>query len=239
MPVMKEIKTPLVLFKIRYFQNENGIYYKKIGENHRRKVKPFWKKKRIILGIPAMLLLVLGVVGYKIGMNLASEKMVSELTSQMTKEDYDALLKEPSIQEIIDKEMGSDKKSELLNSVASDPAIKDAASNETVAANAAPNTEEVPAAVTTASGKDKTEEKKQAPVEKAKPQLQFKSSSEVLKFMLSKFSMSELNALAKKAEGGVTAGEKEEIKNTVLARLSPEEYNAVKVFAVIEASKRQ
>lgn len=216
-------------------------------------VRPFWKMKRIKFGIPVLLVLALGLAGYKIGMNLASEKMVNELASQMTKEDYDNLLKDPSVQQIVAKELGSDKISVLRNNVSSDPTIKEAInkSNDTVAANVNSSIDTKPekttnvdsskkkdTVVTVDSGKNKTEEKQPA-VEKEEPSLQFKSSSEVMKFMLSKFSMSELSAFAKKAEGGVTTTEKKEIKNSVLGRLTTEEYNAVKVFAVLEMSKRQ
>ena len=263
---MKEIKTPLALFKIHYFQDEKGVYYKKKGENHRTKIRPFWKMKRIVLGVPLMLLLVVGFFGYKIGMNLVSEKVMSELTSQMTKEDYEDILKDPSVQQIIDKEMGTN---QLLNKVSSDPSIKDAISQSPVATNVNSSNEkdtvaattddsrkeknpsnegnekDTPAANTdsskdkdTVAGQDKTNEK-QPSVEKTEPKLQFNSRTEVMKFLLSKFSMAELRGLAKKAEDGVTAQEKAEIKSTVLGRLSTEEYNAVKVFAVVEISKGQ
>ena len=262
MPVMREIKTPFTFFKIRYFQDEKGIYYKKFGENHRKKVRPFWKMKRIVWGIPVMILLVLGVMGYKIGMNLVSDKVVDELASQITKEDYDKILKDPSIQQIIDKE--TVKNSELLKSVSSNPAIKNTVSNGqdtpvTVTTTENTSNEKKPATTTTNvdSGKDKDkdaatedaatavpEKGKTAPeqkpaVEQEKPGLHFNSRSEAMKFLLSKFSMSELSAFAKKAEGGVTPEEKAEIKSTVLGRLSAEEYNALKVFAVIEVSNRQ
>lgn len=266
---MREIKTPLALFKIRYFQDEKGIYYKKKGDNHRRKVRPFWKMKRIVLGIPFMVLLILGFAGYKIGMNLASEKMVDELASQVTKEDYENILKDPSVQQIIDKELGTVQKSELLNNISTDPAIKETINQDTAVTNVNRTKEKQPAAdnrdsskdknpaetntetstdtnkdkETTANvdtdKKDKTEEKQPAS-EKAEPSgLHFSSNAEVMKFLLSKFSMGELSALAKKAQGGVTAQEKAEIKNTVLGRLSTEEYNALKVYAVVEISNRQ
>ncbi len=258
---MREIKTPLALFKIRYFQDEKGLYYKKKGENHRRKVKPFWKMKRIVLGIPVMILLILGFVGYKIGMNLASEKMVDELASQMTKEDYDNLLKDPSIQQIIDKEAGAGKNSALfknVSAVSADPAIKETVNNDTTGTNVHTTNEKKPSATNPDASKEKqpaantdanndkdtgktdNTEVKPPATEKAEPAgLHFNSNAEVMKFLLSKFSMGELSALAKKAQGGVTAHEKAEIKSTVLSRLSTEEYNALKVYAVVEASKRQ
>lgn len=218
-------------------------------------VRPFWKKKRIVLGIPLLLLLVLGTVGYKIGMNLASEKMVDELSNQITKEDYDKILKDPSIQQIIDKEVGDDKNSELLKNLSSDPdpAVQETATpvqtnvdstkkeNPVTTKTDSDKVKDTVATVDTDKGKTetKTEEQQQPTVEKEEPGLHFNSSSEAMKFLLTKFSMGELSALAKKAEGGVTPQEKEEIKSTVLARLSTEEYNALKVFAVVEASKRK
>lgn len=269
MPVMREKKTPLALLNIRYFQDEKGIDYKKKGENH-RKIRPFWKMKRIVLGVPVMLFLVLGFMGYKIGMNLVSEKVMNELSSQMTKKDYEDILKDPSVQQIIDKEMGTVEKNELLNNVSSDPSIKDAISQGPVATNVNSsyekdtptattddsnkeknpsnegNGKDTPAAANTdsdkdkdtAAGQDQTNEE-QPSAEKTEPKLQFNSRTEVMKFLLSKFSMGELRGLAKKAEGGVTAQEKAEIKSTVLGRLTTEEYNAVRVFAVVEISKGQ
>ena len=260
MPVMREIKTPLTLFKIRYFQDEKGQYYKKKGDNHRTKIRPFWKMKRIVIGIPLLVLLILGVAGYKIGMSLASDKIVDELASQITKEDYDKILKDPSVQQIIEKETGANK-SELLKNISADPAIQETISkgtdtpaktttvdstkeeNPTASNTDADKNKDTVATVDTDKGEPKTktknEEKQQPTVEKEQPGLRFNSSSEAMKFLLSKFSMGELSALAKKAQGGVTPQEKEEIKSTVLSRLSAEEYNALKAFAVVEASKRK
>ncbi|MFP5113947.1 hypothetical protein ACSU64_16350 [Bacillaceae bacterium C204] len=260
MPNMKEIKTPLVLFNIHYFKDEKGTYYKKKGDEHRIMVRPFWKMKRIKFGIPVLLVLALGLAGYKIGMSLASEKMVNELASQMTKEDYDNLLKDPSVQQIVAKELGSDQKSELLNNLSSDSTIKENNGQDTQSVtnnesgketeNADSNKDKETAATSPVSNKDQnratsedkskdTSNVKQPSEEKVEPGLQFSSNQEVMKFLLSKFSMGELSVLAKKAQGGVTAQEKEEIKNTVLGRLSTEEYNALKVYAAINISKRQ
>jgi hypothetical protein len=66
----------------------------------------------------------------------------------------------------------------------------------------------------------------------------FGSREEAMKFLLSKFSMSELMGFAKKAQGGLTPEEKAEIKEAITKRLTPEEYNALKVYAFIELSKR-
>ncbi|MEH7306819.1 hypothetical protein [Neobacillus drentensis] len=237
--------------------------------NEKQPIRPFWKKKRFKLGIPVLLLLVLGIAVYKIGMGLASEKMVDELASEMTKEDYDAILKDPGVQQILAKESGSGQTRELLTNLSSDPTVKDALSNQPV--NTA-NGQDHPAAVNMDSSKEKgeaasnkaketnaknpaankgksTTATENAGKDTAKPEqpspgkvqtgLQFSSNQEVMKFLLSKFSMGELSALAKKAQGGVSVQEKEEIKSTVLGRLSTEEYNALKVYAAITLSKRQ
>ncbi|WML24727.1 hypothetical protein [Neobacillus sp. OS1-33] len=218
-----------------------------------KKIRPFWKMKRIVVGIPVIILLVLVFAGYKIGMNIASEKMVDELASQITAEDYDNLLKDPSIQQIIEKEVGTGKKSELLKNVSANQGIKGMVNNNTAGMNGNTTSEKQPSATnsdlsekqeittaTVATGKRVHTETKQPSTGKAEPSgLQFSSNEEVMKFLLSKFSMEELSALAKEAQGGVTAQEKAEIKNKVLSRLSTEEYNALKVYAVVEVSKKQ
>lgn len=239
MPKMKEVNTPFKFFGIKYFKDETGIYYKKIGDNHRKQVRPFWKKKRIRLGIPLLFILILGFVGYKIGMNLASEKVVNELSAQIPEKDIQDLLKDPSIQDMIEKEIGADKKQKMLekyavtSTIANQVNINKDTQELTTDTNNTSAVNQKPAA----GSKDASQTDQQTP-EKTKPKLTFKTRDEVLKFLLSKFSMSELTELAKKAEGGITPEEKAEINAIVSQRLSSEEYGAVKVFAVIELSKQ-
>ncbi|WP_413306389.1 hypothetical protein AA0X95_05660 [Bacillus sp. 1P10SD] len=58
-----------------------------------------------------------------------------------------------------------------------------------------------------------------------------------MSFLLSKFTMNELMSYANAAKGGITSEKKAEIKATVMQRLTPEEYEALKVYAILELSK--
>jgi hypothetical protein len=99
MPLMREIWTPLKWVGVRYYKDENGFYYRKVGNNHRKRVRPFWKMKRIILGVPFLILLGLGLIGvYRIGMNMASEKVMNEISSQISEEDINTLLQDENVQ---------------------------------------------------------------------------------------------------------------------------------------------
>ncbi|MGG3564421.1 hypothetical protein ABES03_22790 [Neobacillus rhizosphaerae] len=227
---MKEIKTPFKLFKVRYFIDDDGQYYKKIGSHHRNAIKkPFWKMKRFKLGMPLLVLLMLGLVGYQVGMNLASEKVVDEVSKQIPKEDIQALLTEPGIQQMIEDEVGTDKKQEILTKYAvessEDAPLVASKSNETVAVN---KTSKQKSRTPSSSGNTST---------KGGSKLKFTSRDQVTTFLLSKFTMNELMSYANAVKGGVTPEKKAEIKATVMQRLTPEEYEALKLFAIIELSK--
>jgi hypothetical protein len=114
MPLMKEVKTPLGLLGIRYYIDENGVYYKKVGKSGRQTVKPIWKMKRLMIGVPLIFILVVGFVGYRFGLNIVSDKVMNEVTSQITNKEIEILLKDPSIQELIEKEVGIGKAKALL-----------------------------------------------------------------------------------------------------------------------------
>lgn len=250
MPKMREVKTPLKRFGIRYYKDEDGIYYKKVGRRHRKPVKPFWKKKRITLGIPLVCLLVIGVVGYQVVMNIASEKVVNEISGQIPEKDFQELLKDPSIQKIVEEQLGAEKKEEILTKYAVNvPATT--TGNEISASN----TQGTGGASRSDASANKQETSEKSAVPKPVPEspgnsaapkpavnenngkLQFTSRSEVMKFLLTKFTMGELTAMAKKADNGLTSEEKAEIKEKVLQKLSQEEFDALKVFAIIELSK--
>lgn len=70
-------------------------------------------------------------------------------------------------------------------------------------------------------------------------QLVFATTEEALKFLFTKFSMSELNGFIKMAEGGITTAEKNQVESALMSRLTPEEYQALKVLGLIELQKRQ
>jgi hypothetical protein len=59
--------------------------------------------KRVILGVPLLLLLGLGFIGYRIAMNMASEKVINEISSQISEEDIHHLLQDENVQALIEK----------------------------------------------------------------------------------------------------------------------------------------
>ncbi|MDR6121334.1 hypothetical protein QFZ87_000931 [Bacillus sp. SLBN-46] len=181
------------------------------------------------LGMPLLVLLMLGLVGYQVVMNLASEKVVEEVSKQIPKEDIQALLTEPGIQQMIEDEVGADKKEEILTKYAvessEDAPLVASKSNETVAVNI---TSKQKSGTTSSDGNTST---------KGGSKLKFTSKDQVTTFLLSKFTMNELMSYANAVKGGVTPEKKAEIKATVMKRLTPEEYEALKLFAIIELSK--
>jgi hypothetical protein len=245
MPLMKKIKTPLGLLGIRYYKDENGVYYKKVGKKDRQTIKPLWKMKRLMLGVPLIIILGLGFVGYRFGLNIASDKVMNEVTSQITNKDIEILLKDPSIQQLIEKEVGVEKTKELLEKYSVDitkvnlHSLTDT-NSQLSTSGSDKNTDGVNYTKDDQHGTDKNGQQvvdNQEEGPNGVQTLSFKSREEVTKFMLSKFSMSELTELAKKANGGITSSEKDEIRDALLNKLSKEEYDAVKVFGVIELSK--
>ena len=230
MPLMREVKTPFKLFRIQYFKDEHGQYYKKIGDQHRRRVRPFWKKKRVWLGIPLIVLLALGYVGYRVGIDMASEKVVKEVSKQISAQEIQGLLKDPSVQTMIEKELGASQKQEIYKKYSVDPALTASVSSGKGTAVNNQTGQESTNGSATSKDTTKSDRPKQT-------KLQFKSRQEVMKFLLSKFSMAELSQLAKKADGGLTPEEKTEIKNTILSRISGAEYEALKIYALIEVGK--
>ncbi|UQD53489.1 hypothetical protein C0971_16775 [Bacillus methanolicus] len=255
MPLMREIWTPLKWMGIHYYKDENGFYYRKAGNNHRKKVRPFWKMKRIILGVPLLILLGLGLIGgYRISMNIASEKMMNEITSQISKEDIHHLLQDENVQEMIEKELGPEKAKKLLGKqIENNPLNKETPNNEVNKSSDA--SKETSSNVAQKEKGQPINGQQKAMVQKEKKQLtnidqkekkqltnneqlMFRSREEAIKFLLSKFSMSELTEFARMAEGGLTPEEKAKIKEAITKRLTPEEYNALKVYAFIELSKR-
>lgn len=239
---MKELKTPFKLFGIRYFKDGDGQYYKKVGANHRYPVKPLWKKKRFKLGLPLILLVVLGFFGYQIGMNLASDKVVNEISQQIPKKDIQALLTDPSIQQVIENEVGADKKQQILDKysvvpLANTPLVA-SASNEESAVVESKDSQKATNTGNSSKGSNagNSSTSKPTPTNQGS-NLKFTSRDQVMKFLLSKFTMNELLAYADKAKGGLTPEVKSEIQAAVMQRLTAEEYEALKLYAIIELSK--
>lgn len=73
---------------------------------------------------------------------------------------------------------------------------------------------------------------------KSSSSLRFKTREEATRFVLSKFSASEINKVRTLMQGGVTPEEKAYIKNLVFSRLSKAEMDSLKAFSAVELSKR-
>jgi hypothetical protein len=274
MPRMKEVWTPLKLVGIRYFKDrDNKVYYKKVGKGHRYETRPFWKYKRFGIVTVMVLLTIPGYIGYAMVMDKASEKIMKEVTGQVSKEEVSQLLKDPTVQEMMEKELGTEKTAEVLKNyeVEASGIVTARISEEdlTFKKNEQPSVPEKmqesqnqggqssdPKGTSERLNKDISGSNNQKPQNgnneqtnqpkeatqntKKEPQgLKFESREEATKFVMSKFSMSEISSFTQMAQGGLTAEEKEEIKSTVKSRLTNQEYEALKVFGLIEMSKQQ
>lgn len=175
--------------------------------------------KKWIIGI--VILAVLGGAGYKVGMNYASEKMINQVAEQvLTKDEVNQLLNDPAVQQSIKEQAGTEALAQLQQQIGT---TKQSSTGQTV--DAAPQSEASSSPKTAGSNQENS--------------VAFTSKEEALKFLLSKFTMEELKGFAGQAQGGLTAEEKASIKSELLSRISPEEYQALKVLGLIELSKQK
>ncbi len=173
--------------------------------------------KKWIIGIG--ILAVLGVAGYKAGMNYASEKMINQVAEQvLTKDEVNELLHDPAVQQSIKEQAGTEALAQLQKQIGS-----------TEQSSLEQDKKTEPAST---PGKSVTEPPKEHTVA-------FTTKEEALKFLLAKFTMEELKSFAGQAQGGITAEEKAAIKSELLSRISPDEFQALKVLGLIELSKQK
>lgn len=168
--------------------------------------------KKFLFAFMIILLVIAG--GYKLGLKYGSEAVIDKIANQvLSKDEIDQLIEDPKVQKTIEAQLGAGALQNLRKAQPHTGAVPDAVPN-TPDANNLPPTD-------------------------TNSQLVFTTTEEALKFLLTKFSMSELNGFIKMADGGVTAAEKNQIKSTLMERLTPEEYQALKVLGLIELQKRQ
>lgn len=270
MRAMKEVWTPLKMFGICYYRDrDQDVYYKKVGNRNRKQTRPFWKYKRFVLAMTFLLLVIPGgYAGYQIALDKASEKLVNEVASQVSKEDMNKLLEDPSVQEVLEKELGTKKAAALLKENNVDPTAlatarissEDLVFKPTEERNASGQAPSVNGQGEAASpeqdqGNEKTGEGEVASVpqpgqtapskdgtsvsKEEKPRPLFQSREEATRFVMSKFSTSEISQFAQMAQGGLTEEEKSDIKSKVTSRLTAQEYEALKLFGIIELGKQQ
>jgi len=167
--------------------------------------------------VALVILAIIGFGGYKVGMNYMSQKMMDQVTEQvLNKEEIEKMIQDPDIQKTLQEHIGEQGLQKIQQQVMVDSPTGSTAQPESHQTNSAKTEASVPA-------------------EKNKPA--FSTREEALSFLLSKFSMNELKGFAAKAQGGLTAEEKTEIKSELLSRISPEEFEALKVLGLIELSK--
>ncbi len=70
------------------------------------------------------------------------------------------------------------------------------------------------------------------------PQPALQNKEQVLKLLLSKFTMAELTGFVDLAKDGLTEKEKAQIKTALLERLTPEEFEAIKLVALAELAQQ-
>lgn len=161
-----------------------------------------------------MIILIVIAVGYKLGLKYGSEAVIDKIANQvLSKDEIDQLIEDPQVQKTIEAQLGAGALQSLRKAQPHTGAVPDTVPNTSDANNLPPTD--------------------------TNSQLVFTTTEEALKFLLTKFSMSELNGFIKMADGGVTAAEKNQIKSALMARLTPEEYQALKVLGLIELQKRQ
>jgi len=183
------------------------------------------KRTKWILG-SVVCLAVLGLIGYKWAISYASDRLVEQVTKDMfTDDEVNELMKEPAIQKALEEQLGAVKSPTDL--------ATDSAGASQEAGQSSPDT---PAP---SGSKDGSGGSTSASTVEKQGQHPFSDKEEALKFLLTRFSMSELKEFVSMASGGVTAEEKKEIKEALLGRLSPEEFQALKVLGLIELKKRQ
>lgn len=197
----------------------------------KKKSAVIWTRLLIIIAIVG----VIGFAGYKIGFHYLSNKMMNEMADQiLTTEEVEALKNDPAVQQIIsDNSQYFDQKAmEALQGSVSSEVNGDGASQGQ------------PDHAASGSATDKNDESDGA----SKPatdkpvsgdQLVVKTKDEAADLLIGKFSMKELTGLADKAKDGLTPEEKQNIKDTLLSRLSADEYNSVKIIALMEIMKRE
>ncbi|MGO4111084.1 hypothetical protein [Paenibacillus sp. YAF4_2] len=224
----KKINTPLQLVGIHKYRTKDGRTWIKYPGSSRKPIK----KSTVIWTRLLTIIIVIGVIGfagYKFGFHYLSNKMMNEMADQiLTTDEVESLKNDPAVQKIIaDNSKYFDKKAveAIQGSLPATVNDSDKAAGQS--------------GKTTSSSTSKTNETTDTVTDKpsVNDKLVVKTKDEAANLLLSKFSMKELTGLADKAKDGLTAEEKQSIKSTLLGRLSTEEYNSVKIIALMEIMK--
>ncbi|MGG1291453.1 hypothetical protein ABE218_08875 [Bacillus smithii] len=246
MPMMKEIWTPMKWIGVRYFKDKHqNVYYKKVRNRNRVPTKPFWTYKPLIVLVAAAILGGGGYGGYRYAMNKISDQLLAEVSKEIDNQDVQKMLKDPDVQKALKERTGTgdstavadsdnaasqnasmsaDKQQVLSQPVSADPSSGQAA--KTSKQNEASSGQ-------TGNSAEKTTQTKSDRSTGSNSGIHFHSKQEATRFVLSKFSVSELYQMKSMYQ----KGEKEEVKSKVFSRLSPAEIKALEEVAAKESKK--
>jgi hypothetical protein len=207
--------------------------------------------------VALIVVLVLAAAGYKFGLKYVSEAVINKVASEvLTGEEIDKLVQDPQVKKILEERLGTEAFGELLKrqpgagaGAAPGTGQGTGLGPQSGAATGNGNGPEGGSGTGTGTGAGSITGNQNVPGtgNNSKPSegkgkgggLVFNTAEEALQFLLTKFSRAELNGFIAMAEDGITPEEKSQVKAALLSRLTAEEYQALKVIALIELEKRQ
>ncbi|MBJ6361990.1 hypothetical protein ACFOQM_11905 [Paenibacillus sp. GCM10012307] len=223
---IKKVRTPLGLIGIKWYISKDGTRWVRFGDGERKRIA----RGGFLLFKWTTILIIIGVIGwngYNYSMSYASDKMIQQLSNQLVNaEEFQRMKQDPSVRQLL-TEHADELGKEYIAKLGS-PKPNDGASSGNQGTNQAEDQ----------TGSDKPANKP-AVDDKKGSKLIVRNKEEALKLLLSKFTMKELTDLANSAKGGLTEKKKEHIKDTVMARLTADEFEAVKVVVMMELLKKE
>lgn len=207
--------------------------------------------------VALIVVLVLAAAGYKFGLKYVSEAVINKVANEvLTGEEIDKLVQDPQVKKILEDRLGTEAFGELLKrqpgagaGAAPGGGPETGLGPQSGAATGNGNGPEGGSGTGTGTGAGSITGNQNVPGtgNNSKPSegkgkgggLVFNTAEEALQFLLTKFSRAELNGFIAMAEDGITPEEKSQVKAALLSRLTAEEYQALKVIALIELEKRQ
>lgn len=209
------------------------------------------------IAVALIVVLILVAAGYKFGLKYVSEAVINKVANEvLTGEEIDKLVQDPQVKKILEERLGTEAFGELLKrqpgagaGAAPGTGQGTGLGPQSGAATGNGNGPEGGSGTGTGTGAGSITGNQNVPGtgNNSKPSegkgkgggLVFNTAEEALQFLLTKFSRAELNGFIAMAEDGITPEEKSQVKAALLSRLTAEEYQALKVIALIELEKRQ
>lgn len=201
------------------------------------------------IAVALIVVLILVAAGYKFGLKYVSEAVINKVASEvLTTEEIDKLVQDPQVKKILEDRLGTEAFGELLKrqpGAGAGAAPGGGPETGLGSQNGAAPESGSGSGTGTGAGSITGNQNVPGTGNNSKPSggkgsgLVFNTAEEALQFLLTKFSRAELNGFIAMAEDGITPEEKSQVKAALLSRLTAEEYQALKVIALIELEKRQ